>query len=196
VDEVGRGPLAGPVVAAAVHLAPFARLAGLDDSKKLSRAMREHLAIRLKAMHGGLARFGVGWAGVQEIDRQGIREATFLAMHRALNAVAPELPCQLAEATVVIDGKDTLNDLPGVKQMAVVGGDRRCRAVAAASVLAKVERDSWMRVQARAYPEYGFERHVGYGTAEHLAALREHGPCPLHRRSFAPVREAMQHTLF
>ncbi len=192
VDEVGRGPLAGPVVAAAVCLAPFTRLPGLDDSKKLSRARREHIAVRLKAMRGGRVCLGVGWAGVDEIDLIGIRPATFAAMRRALRAMARELPCPLGEALVVVDGKDTIPDLPDVRQMAVVKGDRRCRAVAAASVFAKVERDGWMRDQARAHPQYGFERHVGYGTAEHLEALREHGPCPLHRRSFAPVREAMQ----
>ena len=143
-------------------------------------------------MRGDRVWLGVGWAGVDEIDTIGIRPATFLAMRRALETAARDLPCPLDEAVLVVDGRDTIPNLQDVTQLAVVKGDRRCRAVAAASVLAKVERDAWMRDQARAHPQYGFERHVGYGTKEHLEALRLHGPCPLHRRSFAPVMEAMQ----
>ena len=176
VDEAGRGPLAGPVVAAAVILDDLNPIAGLADSKKLSAARRERLydEIRAKALCCSVAE-----ASVEEIDRLNILQATMLAMRRAVEGL------RLKPAKVLVDG----NRLPPLPMLAeaIVKGDAKVAAISAASILAKVHRDRWCEGVHRDYPTYGFDGHKGYGTAEHLAALTTHGPCPHHRRSFAPV---------
>jgi len=183
VDEAGRGPLAGPVVAAAVILCK-PRPAGLDDSKKLSAETREMLEARIRRR----CAFGIGVVDVGEIDRLNIFHATMLAMTMAVARLCEALgqdPC-----TVLVDGNLTPR---GRREewrwpaRAIVGGDAREPCIGAASILAKTWRDRLMCEAARDHPHYGWERNKGYGTGEHLAALREHGPCPLHRRSFAPV---------
>ena len=179
VDEAGRGPLAGPVVAAAVILDPSQPIKGLGDSKVLSEKTRERLfdAIRDKALCCCIAE-----ASVDEIDRINILQATMLAMRRAVEGL------RLKPAKVLVDG----NRLPvlRVPAEAIVKGDAKVPAISAASILAKVHRDRLCLQMHERHPQYGFAGHKGYGTAEHLAALREHGPCDWHRRSFAPVREA------
>ncbi len=180
VDEVGRGPLAGPVVVAAVILRPDDPMRGqYRDSKKLSEKKRLRLYHHLRRHARALS---VAQASVEEIDRLNILEATMLAMHRAVAGLSP------APARVLVDG----NRAPSlaVPVEAVVGGDDRVREIAAASIVAKVVRDRLMRRLHHAWPAYGFDGHKGYGTAHHMQALREHGPCPVHRRSFAPVRRA------
>ena len=186
VDEAGRGPLAGPVVAAAVvfertHLEREASrsLAGLTDSKQLPAARREFFFALLSARTE--VQIGVGSASVEEIDALNILRATHLAMARALAQLVP--PPVLA----LVDGLP-VHGLP-VPHRAIVGGDRASLSIAAASIVAKVTRDRWMAEWAARYPAYGFERHKGYGTRAHLDALRRHGPCPIHRRSFAPVAQ-------
>lgn len=179
VDEAGRGPLAGEVVAAAVVLDPAHPIPGLNDSKKLTARRREQLAAAIRA--SALAWF-VGRASVEEIDRLNILQATFLAMRRALaglNSLPPG---------AMVDG----NRDPGlgIPTTTVIAGDGRYAAIAAASILAKTTRDADMQALSLLYPEYGFSQHMGYPTAQHLAALRQHGPCPAHRRSFAPVAQA------
>ncbi len=173
VDEAGRGPLAGPVCAAAVMLPPGLELPGLNDSKKLTPKRRDALydLILSSALHCGVA-----FATVEEIEAHNILGATFLAMRRAFAQM--DAPCALA----LVDG----NRDPGlpVPSRCIVGGDGRCADIAAASVLAKVTRDRYMLDMAARYPQYGFEKHKGYGTAAHYAALREYGPCALHRPSF------------
>ena len=176
VDEAGRGPLAGPVVAAAVILDEQQPIQGLADSKKLSAAKRERLhdEIRAKALCCCVAS-----ASVEEIAQFNILQATLLAMRRAVEGL--RLPPQ----KVLVDG----NCLPvlKVRAEAVVQGDARVPAISAASILAKVTRDRWCVEYHEQYPDYGFARHKGYGTAEHLAALQRLGPTPAHRRGFAPV---------
>jgi len=178
VDEAGRGPLAGPVVAAAVILNPDDPIDGLDDSKKLTPARRAVLEveIRARALH-----VGVGVASVEEIDAINILQATFLAMTRAVEALAFDPP------HILVDG----NRLPRWRYSAeaVIGGDALHGCISAASIIAKEERDRYMVEAARSYPHYGWHSNKGYGSAVHLEALREHGPCPLHRRSFAPVAQ-------
>jgi ribonuclease HII len=179
VDEVGRGPLAGNVVAACVLIDPLSRpILGLNDSKKLTAAKREALAPRIR--EEALA-FAIGEATVEEIDTLNILQASLLAMRRAIGS----LPVGTDPALVLVDGNQKI---PGLKlaQRTVVGGDGLSASIAAASILAKVARDSALNEADRLYPQYGFARHKGYGTAEHCAALRAHGPCPLHRRTFAP----------
>ena len=180
VDEAGRGPLAGPVVAAAVILDPRQPIAGLADSKKLTAPRRERLfdAIRAKALCCAVAE-----ASVEEIDRLNILQATLLAMQRAVAGL------RLPPAKVLVDG----NRLPrlAMRAEAVVGGDAIVPAISAASILAKVTRDRWCAEVDAQWPQYGFAAHKGYGTAAHLAALQAHGPCALHRRSFAPVAAAL-----
>ncbi|WP_231964866.1 ribonuclease HII [Verrucomicrobium sp. GAS474] len=178
IDEAGRGPLAGPVVAAAVILPdegfdhPL-----LDDSKKLSAPHRAEVAAALRA-HPGV-RFALAEATPEEIDTHNILRATLLAMRRAVEALSP-LPHYL-----LIDGRDCPPvNIPG---KAIIKGDSKVPSISAASILAKEARDATMIAWAATHPEYGFEIHKGYGTAQHLAALRRHGPTPLHRRSFAPV---------
>ncbi|RFF27103.1 MULTISPECIES: ribonuclease HII [unclassified Wenzhouxiangella] len=179
VDEAGRGPLAGPVVAAAVVLDPRRPITGLADSKQLSAARREKLAdsVRQRAVAWGLAVVEPG-----EIDRLNILQATLQAMREALEALA------LDPVLVRIDG-DRSPRLPWPVQT-VIGGDRLDRAISAASILAKVHRDALMLELHEQWPHYGFDRHKGYATAAHLAALEIHGPCPAHRRSFRPVHQA------
>lgn len=179
VDEAGRGPLAGPVVAAAVVLDAHRPISGLADSKQLSARRRESLAesIRERATAWGLA-----VVEPADIDRLNILQATFRAMHEALDALS------LDPVLVRIDGNRAPR-LPWPVQT-VVGGDRLDRAISAASILAKVHRDSLMLELHERWPQYGFDRHKGYPTAAHLAALESHGPCPAHRRSFRPVRQA------
>ncbi|MEO7965989.1 MAG: ribonuclease HII [Gemmatimonadaceae bacterium] len=174
LDEVGRGPLAGPVVACAVIMPPSERaIAGVDDSKRLSSADREALAIRIRRR--ALA-IGVGAASSREIDRLNIYHATTRAMQRAL-ARLPSAPHH-----VLVDGRPI--SALGVPHTAVVGGDGKCYAVACASIIAKVLRDDLMRRLALRYPQYGWERNAGYGTTAHIGALDEHGATPHHRRSF------------
>ena len=176
IDEAGRGPLAGPVVAAAVLLDPENPVIGLDDSKKLSARRRAALAIDIREK--ALA-FSIAEASVEEIDAMNILQASLLAMRRAAEGLVP-LP-----AAAVVDG----NRCPRLAMpvTAVVQGDGKIAAIAAASILAKTARDALMRDLHHRYPQYGFDRHMGYPTAAHLAALRQHGPCPAHRRHFAPV---------
>lgn len=184
VDEAGRGPLAGPVYAAAVVLDPARRLRGLDDSKQLSERQRESLAPRIRER--ALA-WAVAFATVEEIDRLNIYWATMLAMQRAVAALG------LAPAEVLIDG-NRCPELPHPTR-AIVGGDAKVRCISAASILAKTERDAEMLRMHERFPRYGFAQHKGYATPEHLACLREHGPCAIHRRSFAPVRMMLDDAL-
>ncbi len=181
VDEAGRGPLAGPVVAAAVVLDPRAPIDGLRDSKQLTAAARERLAglIRERAYA-----WSVGRADAGDIDRINILQATLLAMTRAV-AGLPICPRH-----VLVDGLHCPRVACSVE--AVVGGDRRFASISAASILAKVTRDAEMVELDCRYPQYGFRQHKGYPTREHRDALRRHGPCPFHRRSFAPVRAAIE----
>jgi ribonuclease HII len=178
VDEAGRGPLAGPVVAAAVILDPARPISGLNDSKKLSERRRDELALIIRAE--ALA-WAVAEASVEEIDRLNILHASLLAMQRAVAglAVRPE--------RALVDG----NRCPrlAIPVEAVVKGDGKIAAIAAASILAKTVRDAGMRVLDAAYPQYGFGRHMGYPTEAHCRALREHGPISAHRRSFGPVAQ-------
>ena len=186
VDEAGCGPLAGPVVAAAIvfdrdflEAEALRSLAGIDDSKKLPASRREFFhALLTSCPH---ARIGIASASVEEIDSLNILRATHLAMARALGQIAP--PPDLA----LVDGLP-VNGLP-VPHRAIVGGDAASLSIAAASILAKVTRARLMVALAARHPEYGFDRHKGYGTKAHLDALRRHGPCPAHRRSFAPVAQ-------
>lgn len=177
VDEVGRGPLAGPVVAAAVILSPHQPIEGLRDSKKLSAKQREYLAKLIKSQ---AVAWGIGEADPQEIDQINILQASLRAMERAV-AQLTCLPHQ-----VLVDGKQCPNLAMACK--AIVGGDDLEPCISAASILAKVVRDDYMTQIALKYPEYGFERHKGYGTKVHLAALQQYGPCAIHRLSFAPVK--------
>jgi len=186
VDEAGRGPLAGPVMAAAVMLDPGDPIAGLRDSKKLSAAARERLAdeIRKRAIAWYVAE-----ASVAEIDRLNILHATMLAMQRAVSGLG-RTPDE-----VLVDG-NRCPEWPWRSQ-AVVKGDDKVAAIAAASILAKTARDQFMCSLHDEYPVYGFAQHMGYGTAAHLDALKAHGACPQHRRSFAPVKLVLdQITLF
>ncbi len=178
VDEAGRGPLVGSVFAAAVVLPDEYDLPGLTDSKKLSERRRDELAVLIKQQ--ALA-WCVATASVEEIDRLNILHATMLAMRRAVHGLE-RLP-----EKVWIDGNRVPPDL-GCEAEAVVKGDSKIIQISAASVLAKTARDAEMYALAERYPQYGFEQHKGYGTAEHLAALQRHGALPEHRRSFAPVR--------
>lgn len=178
VDEAGRGPLAGPVVAAAVILDPQQPIAGLNDSKKLSAKRREALAMEIRER--ALA-WAVAEASVDEIDRINILQASFLAMRRAVEGL------RLRPEKALIDG----NRCPALDcpAEAIVGGDGKVASIAAASILAKTVRDAGMLELHAEFPMYGFDRHVGYPTAFHLQALREHGPSRVHRRSYAPVAQ-------
>ena len=181
VDEAGRGPLAGPVVAAACVLGPDAP-AGLDDSKKLSAKRRAVLEPQIKAS----CHWALGVVEAEEIDRINIFAATMLAMTRAVAALALEPDEVLIDGNMTPAGRHPDWCWPA---RAIVGGDALEPCISAASILAKEHRDRLMREYALAHPHYGWETNMGYGTAEHLAALREHGPSPLHRRSFAPVAQ-------
>ncbi|WP_025770446.1 ribonuclease HII [Thioalkalivibrio sp. HK1] len=180
VDEAGRGPLAGPVYAAAVILDPQVPIPGIDDSKRLSPARREAME---KAIHRHALSFAVARIDAAEIDRINILQATMKAMREALLALDP--PPHRA----LIDGNRCPQPLP-FPARAIIGGDGIEAAIGAASILAKVARDRAMIDLDRRYPRYGFARHKGYGTRAHLEALRSFGPSPAHRRSFAPVRIA------
>lgn len=181
VDEAGRGPLAGPVVAAAVILDARRPIAGLRDSKQLSPARRDELAVLIRER--ALSWF-IAAATVEEIDRLNVLQASLLAMRRAIEALDPA-----AEAALV-DG----NQLPrlAIEARAVIGGDALEPAISAASILAKQHRDLLMAELDLTYPGYGFAEHAGYPTARHLRRLRELGPCSIHRRSFAPVRDLLR----
>jgi ribonuclease HII len=179
VDEAGRGPLAGPVVAAAVILDPARRVRGLRDSKVMTPEEREQVAVDIRAR-------AIAWAvaasDVGEIDAMNILRATLLAMRRAVEALS------VAPIEVLIDG-DHCPELR-CRAFAIIKGDRDVPAISAASIIAKTTRDAMLVALDREYPMYGFARHKGYGTPEHLAALDLHGPCPHHRRTFAPVVQA------
>jgi ribonuclease HII len=177
VDEAGRGPLAGPVFAAAVILNPDQPIAGLADSKKLSAVQRDRL---FDHIHAKALCFAIAQASVQEIDELNILQATMLAMQRAVQGL------RLKPNKVLVDG----NRLPvlGVLAEAIVKGDAKVPAISAASILAKVARDRYLLELHEQYPAYGFAQHKGYGTAQHMAALQQWGPTPHHRHSFAPVR--------
>ena len=179
VDEAGRGPLAGPVVAAAVILDDLMPIKGLADSKVLSPRRREQLFDQIRA-HALCC--SIASASVEEIDRLNILQATLLAMRRAVEGL------RILPHSVVVDG----NQVPVLRipVSALVKGDSKMAAISAASILAKVQRDRWCEDLHAAYPAYGFSTHKGYPTPEHLAALQTHGPCAAHRRSFAPVRAA------
>ncbi|MFD2111254.1 ribonuclease HII [Thiorhodococcus fuscus] len=177
VDEAGRGPLAGPVAAAAVILDPARPISGIDDSKRLTAARRERLE---SAIREGALAYAVAWASVEEIDRLNILNATFLAMRRAVESLS------VRPVRVLVDG----NRCPNweIESQAIVGGDGTVAAIGAASILAKVARDRLLVQMDQDFPGYGFAVHKGYPTRMHLEALRRLGPCPHHRRSFAPVR--------
>ena len=183
VDEVGRGPLAGPVLAAAVILKPGHSILSLDDSKKLSEKKRQALLEQIKESALCVA---YGSASPTEIDELNIFQASFLAMRRAVGALAQ------SPEHLLIDGGHQIKDVP-IAQQAIVGGDGKSQSIAAASVLAKVERDALMENYAEEFPEYGFGTHAGYPTAAHLDALQKHGPSPIHRRSFGPVKKCRGH---
>ncbi|MCL6611854.1 MAG: ribonuclease HII [Peptococcaceae bacterium] len=178
VDEAGRGPLAGPVAAAAVILPRGARIHELNDSKRLSPAKRKALALEIKKISKAWA---VGMSTVEEIQELNVHRASMLAMRRALEGLETE------PGHVLVDGF-AIPDL-GFPQTAIVGGDGKSASIAAASILAKVARDDLMELAHFLYPEYGFDRHKGYPTPDHVEALRRYGPCPLHRQGFGPVRE-------
>ena len=173
VDEAGRGPLAGPVCAAACILPVGLGIPGLDDSKKLSPQKREKL---YDIIVSSAITFGIAFASVEEIESLNILNATFLAMNRAIEQLFPQ------PALALIDGNR--NSGIRIPSRCVVKGDSLCADIAAASVLAKVTRDRYMLAMAKQYPLYGFEKHKGYGTVQHYAALRDYGPCPIHRPSF------------
>jgi len=180
IDEAGRGPLAGPVVAAAVILDKKRRINGLNDSKQLTEERRDILALRVKER---AVAWGVGVATVEEIDTVNIRQANFLAMQRAFAQLA------VKPTHVLVDG----NDPPPIqcKVTCIIGGDALESCISAASILAKTHRDALMVELCAQYPGYGFSQHKGYGVAVHLEALKRLGPTPVHRRTFRPVREAM-----
>lgn len=181
LDEAGRGPLAGPVVAAAVVLPPDLLIHGVADSKQLAEADRERL---YDTITRDAVAYGIGFADEQTIDEVNILQATIIAMERALAAIVPPPDYLLLDALT----------LPRIKlpQKAIIKGDHRSHSIAAASILAKVARDRHMCSLHEQYPQYNFHLHKGYGSREHMELLRKHGPCPAHRRSFRPVSEAEQ----
>lgn len=180
VDEAGRGPLAGPVVAAAVILDDLHPIAGLADSKVLTALRRERLSVEIKAK---ALCFCIAEASVEEIDQLNILQATLLAMRRAVQGL------RLRPAKVLVDG----NRIPvlDVLAEAIVKGDATVPTISAASILAKVHRDHLCEAMHQLYPDYGFAKHKGYGSEQHMAALRQHGPCPLHRKTFRPVSQML-----
>lgn len=178
MDEVGRGPLAGPVVAAAVILPHDFYLPGLNDSKKVPPAMRESF---YEVITSQAVAYSVAFAGSELIDEINIYRATQKVMRECIDKLS------IKPSICLVDGRK-MTEL-GVEQLALVGGDGLSISIAAASIVAKVTRDRWMSEAAREYPEYGFEQHAGYGTPDHLKAIAEYGPSPLHRKSFAGVKE-------
>jgi ribonuclease HII len=190
VDEAGRGPLAGPVVAGAAILPPEAELPGVNDSKQLSEKKREIAYERI--LQVALA-WGVGIIDHERIDRINIRNATFEAMAQAVTgtlAMARERGLSVEKPCLLIDGNALVPSWTG-DQRWVIGGDRKVLSIAAGSILAKVTRDRLLLELDREYPVYGFAQHKGYGTALHLDALRRYGPCPAHRRSFEPLKSML-----
>lgn len=182
VDEAGRGPLAGPVCAAAVILPQGLVIEGLDDSKKLSEKKREALYDQVIA---SAVSYGIAFASVEEIEQTDILSAALLAMNRAIAKLDPQ------PALALIDGNTTRSI--AVNAQSVIGGDGKCASIAAASILAKVTRDRLMYAAAEEYPQYGFDKHKGYGTKAHYAAIDEFGPCPIHRMSFLRKYYARKH---
>ena len=189
VDEAGRGPLAGPVVASACYIDSnlYSYFEDVNDSKKLTHKKREEIFERINKI-GVL--YGVGFVSAAEIDRYNILQATFLAMRRA---------CQkfytIPGAVALVDGPHTIAKFP-LRQYAVIDGDAKSLNIAAASIIAKVFRDRYMDILDKLYPGYGFAGHKGYGTPKHLAAVEKLGPCPQHRKTFAPIRRFFKPTLF
>ena len=182
VDEAGRGPWAGPVAAAAVVLKPESRWSELNDSKKLSPAVRDRLfdEIRREALY-----FSVQMVSPDIIDKKNILQATFLAMTQAVKDLGKE------PSLILVDGNQRSPKLPARIQEPVIGGDGKSATIAAASILAKVTRDRWMMDAHKKFPQYNFASNKGYGTPDHAEALRRYGPSPIHRKSYAPVRAAM-----
>ncbi len=189
IDEAGRGPLAGPVVACACHIASnqYMFFEDVNDSKKLTAKKREEIYERILSL-GVL--HGVGFASAKEIDHLNILQATFLAMRRAAQKFY-----SIPGAVALIDGPHPVRELP-LRQLPVVDGDAKSLNIAAASIVAKVLRDRYMDTLDKLYPAYGFAAHKGYGTAQHIAAIKQAGPCPEHRRTFAPIRNLVRPTLF
>lgn len=179
VDEAGRGPLAGPVVVAAVVLPENFCLKGIDDSKKLAPKVREELALYIRQA----AKYRIAIGDLDAIGRLNILHATLWAMAEAVQGLGE------GSDRILIDGDKVPTPLKG-RAEAIVEGDAKYACIAAASILAKTERDRMMSEMALLYPEYGFDRHFGYATPEHLAAIRAHGPCPIHRLTFSPFAEA------
>jgi len=190
IDEAGRGPLAGPVVACACFIPPSVvqHFDAVNDSKKLTESKREELFKQLTGHNGVL--YGVGFATAREIDQLNILQATFLAMRRAAQKFL-----KMPDSCALVDGPYAVQGL-SLKQAPIIDGDAKSLAIAAASIIAKVTRDRYMRVLDGLYPGYDFGGHKGYGTAKHLQALRQLGPCPEHRRTFGPVRKLLPGTKF
>lgn len=185
IDEAGRGPLAGPVVAAACYISPSCAnsLCSINDSKKLSEKKREELFEILT--HTDDILFGIGFASAKEIDRLNILQATFLAMRRAARKFI-----NIPNAVALIDGPHPVQGL-SLRQQPIIDGDAKSLSIAAASIIAKVTRDRYMLLLDKLYPDYGFAGHKGYGTAKHMKALSDLGPCREHRRTFAPVKKLL-----
>lgn len=181
IDEVGRGCLAGPVYAAAVLFNSDTDIRLYQDSKKLTEIQRNELAQSIQQHH----QFAIGIATVEEVDRVNIRQATFLAMRRAVEG----LRLQNKSATLLVDGRDTVPNLEGFHQVAIIQGDDQVRLIAAASIVAKVARDQFMSELAESHKDYGFEKHKGYGTLFHREQIQKHGPTVWHRQTFAGVKE-------
>jgi ribonuclease HII len=177
IDEVGVGPLAGPVVAAAVILPEGCRIKGIDDSKKLSPKVRQEIYRKIKSRAQAV---GVGIVSEKVIDRINIFKAAQRAMRRAIKMLSPQ------PDYILIDGKNFLRDI-SIQQLPIPGGDGKCTAIAAASIIAKVDRDRIMERLDKDYPQYSFFKHKGYGTKSHLKALKKFGPCSIHRKSYYPV---------
>lgn len=188
IDEAGRGPWAGPVVAAAVCLNPQypQDVALMRDSKKMKPAARQAVFERILEKHA----YGIGWAHAHEIDSINILQATFLAMQRAMENLHERMPECSAAATVLIDGNrlPAWTQEPRYQARAIVKGDDKEACISAASIVAKETRDAWMKTMDGIYPQYGFAAHMGYGTPQHMAALDNHGPCSIHRMTFAPIK--------
>lgn len=179
VDEVGRGCLAGPVVAAAVLFKSNQDIEKYKDSKQIKESERERLSESIHTYH----QVAIGWSSVEEIDELNILQASFLAMKRAIEQL------QIKSGTVLVDGNQCIPDLVGFDQRAIVKGDQKVRLISAASIAAKVARDQFMKQLSIKHQEYGFEKHKGYGTAYHRKQIQEFGPCQWHRQSFGGVKE-------
>lgn len=187
IDEVGRGCLAGPVCAGVVILNDKFPVKHFLDSKTLSEEKREALASEIREFH----HWSIGWASVEEIDKINIRQATFLAMTRALRGLEKKLEGKLnvKAGTLLIDGRDRIADLKEYQQLPIIKGDQHMRCISAASIVAKVARDQLMAELAKDFPEYGFEKHKGYATETHRQAIESHKPTIHHRKTFGGVKE-------